>query len=662
MLRNLAWLACGSGLSLLAVPAIAADPALVATAKAFGTREATQSMDISPSGRLLLEVVSGPGRSSVVRIVDAATGTGRPILQSKGDPEQIHWCSFASDTQLICQYGGYLKMDGDLVGLSRLVTVSSDGKSIKPLGQRERWTDASIRQFDGSILDWLPDQPGSVLMARNYVAEEGTTGTNISDSRSGTGVDRIQLDTLKISTVEQPRKAISSYITDGRGNVRISEMRDSRQSSGELTGRFRYAYRKSGSRDWTPLGEYNAINDSGIYPLAVDAGLDSVYYLEKTDGRDALYRQRLDGSGAKSLVAANPAVDISSVVRFGRGQKVIGYRFTDDRRRTVYFDPEYSKLATVLGKAVGDQPVVTFEEASADGNKLLVFAHADKRPGGYYLFDKTSKEFVLVGLVRPHLENTTLASVKPIMVPAPDGTRIPAYLTLPPKGEGKNLPAVVLPHGGPSARDEWTFDWLAQFLAARGYAVIQPNFRGSAGYGDAWMGENAFRNWRQAIADVSASARYLVNQGIADANRLAIVGWSYGGYAALQSAAVDPALYKAAVAIAPVTDLSLLKKEAEGFTNARLVNEMIGSGAHLREGSPLRNAAAIKVPVLLVHGDMDANVGIAHSDRMHSALTQAGGKSELMRFASLDHQLDDSEARVRMLTRMGEFLDAAIGH
>ena len=359
---------------------------------------------------------------------------------------------------------------------------------------------------------------------------------------------------------------------------------------------------------------------------------------------------------------ANPAVDISSVVRFGRGQKVIGYRFTDDRRRTVYFDPEYSKLATVLGKAVGDQPVVTFEEASADGNKLLVFAHADKRPGGYYLFDKTSKEFVLVGLVRPHLENTTLASVKPIMVPAPDGTRIPAYLTLPPKGEGKNLPAVVLPHGGPSARDEWTFDWLAQFLAARGYAVIQPNFRGSAGYGDAWMGENAFRNWRQAIADVSASARYLVNEGIADADRLAIVGWSYGGYAALQSAAVDPALYKAAVAIAPVTDLSLLKKEAEGFTNARLVNEMIGSGAHLREGSPLRNAAAIKVPVLLVHGDMDANVGIAHSDRMHSALTQAGGKSELMRFASLDHQLDDSEARVRMLTRMGEFLDAAIGH
>lgn len=660
MLRSIAALAWGASLLSFALPAQAANPALLAAAKAFGTREETQSMDISPSGRWLLEIASGPRRSSILRIIDAQSGQARAILKSEGDPETIYWCAFATDTQLICKYGALLKMNGDIVAFSRLVAVSSDGKTVRQLGQRESSNQESIRQFDGSILDWLPEQPGSVLMARNYVRELAT-GTGIADSRSGLGVDRIDLATLKASSVESPRDEITSYLTDGRGNVRLSEVSEKRGPSGELTGRFRYRYRKAGSRDWVPLGEYDAIDGSGIYPLAIDAGSDSLYFLQKTNGRDALYRMRLDGSGAKVLVATNDKVDIASVVRLGRGQKIIGYTYTDDRRRTVYFDPEFSKLATGLGKALGNQPMVTFAEASADGNKLLVYASGDKQPGRYYLFDKTTKWLDEAALVRPQVEGLALASVKPISIPAPDGTKIPGYLTLPPNGSGRNLPAIVLPHGGPSARDEWSFDWLAQFFAARGYAVIQPNYRGSAGYGDDWLGENAFRNWRQAVADVSTSARYLVDQGIADPQRLAIVGWSYGGYAALQSAVVDPALYKAAVAIAPVTDLSLVKREAEGFTNARIVRQIVGSGDHLREGSPLRHAAAIKVPVLLVHGDMDANVGILHSERMHSALKKAGVKSELMRFRDLDHQLDDSDARVQMLTRIGEFLDGAIG-
>jgi dipeptidyl aminopeptidase/acylaminoacyl peptidase len=661
MMRCVALLAAGASLLSFATAAYAVDPSLAADAKAFGTREATQLMDISPNGRSLLEVVSGPGRSSMLRIVDAASGNAKSLLRSDAKPETLYWCTFATDTQIICKYGAHLKMEGQIVGFSRLVTLTSDGKSLKELGQRSRFRDEGIRQFDGDILDWLPDQPGSVLMARNYVREVGTTGSKIADNRSGLGVDRIDLASLKIAAVEPAKDDISSYMTDGRGSVRLSEISTKATDSNVLTGLHRYRYRKTGSRTWDHLGQYNSIDGTGIYPLAVDATNDSVYLLEKTDGRDALYRMKLDGSGAKSLVAANKAVDISSVVRLGRGQRVIGYTFTDDRRRTVYFDPEFSKLAASLGKAIPGKPIITFEEASADGSTLLIFARGDKHAGSYYLFNKATKELTEVGVVRPNVEGRTLASVQSISVPAADGTRIPAYLTLPPAGTGKNLPAVVLPHGGPSARDEWGFDWLAQFLAARGYAVIQPNFRGSAGYGDQWMGENAFRNWRAAINDVSASARYLVSQGIADPKRLAIVGWSYGGYAALQSAAVEPSLYKAAVAVAPVTDLSLLRKEAEGFTHSELVKEMVGSGAQLTEGSPLRNAAAIKAPVLLVHGDMDANVGIAHSERMVAALKKAGGKAELMRFADLDHQLEDSDARVQMLTRMGEFLESSIG-
>jgi dipeptidyl aminopeptidase/acylaminoacyl peptidase len=292
----------------------------------------------------------------------------------------------------------------------------------------------------------------------------------------------------------------------------------------------------------------------------------------------------------------------------------------------------------------------------------VVFASSDTNPGMYYLFDRKTKELQEVAAVRPGLEGRTLAPVRSVLIPAANGVSIPGYLTLPPGSTGKKLPAVVLPHGGPSARDEWGFDWLAQFLAARGYAVIQPNYRGSAGYGEQWMGQNGFKEWQTAIGDITASARHLLNEGIADPAKLAIVGWSYGGYAALQSAAVEPTLYRAAVAIAPVTDLSLLKREANGFDNSRLVADFIGKGDHLTQGSPLKRASAIKVPVLMVHGDMDANVGILHSTRMFDALQKNGTRAELLRYKDLDHQLDDSTARIELLTRMAGFLDQAIGH
>jgi len=161
---------------------------------------------------------------------------------------------------------------------------------------------------------------------------------------------------------------------------------------------------------------------------------------------------------------------------------------------------------------------------------------------------------------------------------------------------------------------------------------------------------------------VNDAIQFLVGEGIADRNRLAVVGWSYGGYAALQSAATNPTLYKAIVAIAPVTDLALLKSQSEAYTNSDLVKEFVGSGDHVRLGSPLRNAAAIKAPVLLVHGDLDINVGVAHSLQMESALKANGVPVELLRYPKLDHQLVDSDARVQMLTKIGELLDRSIGH
>jgi dipeptidyl aminopeptidase/acylaminoacyl peptidase len=239
---------------------------------------------------------------------------------------------------------------------------------------------------------------------------------------------------------------------------------------------------------------------------------------------------------------------------------------------------------------------------------------------------------------------------------------VPAYLTLPPGSTGRGLPAVILPHGGPGARDTWDFDWLAQYLANQGYAVLQANYRGSAGYGDKWLQQNTFRSWRISIGDITAGARWLAAQGIADPNRMAILGWSYGGYAALQSAATEPGLFKAVVAIAPVTDLQQAKDDYRNYTSATNAAEEIGTGPHVAEGSPLRHVDAITAPVLLFHGDRDLNVNVVHSRRMNDALRGAGKSSELMVFPGLEHDLADSQARVRMLTRIGTFLSQNLGH
>jgi dipeptidyl aminopeptidase/acylaminoacyl peptidase len=191
--------------------------------------------------------------------------------------------------------------------------------------------------------------------------------------------------------------------------------------------------------------------------------------------------------------------------------------------------------------------------------------------------------------------------------------------------------------------------------------MLQPNFRGSACYGDQWLQQNGFQGWRTSIGDITAGARWLAAEGIGDAARMAIVGWSYGGYAALQAAATEPGLFRAVAAIAPVTDLHQLKNDFRQYSHSRNVAEFVGDGPHVADGSPLRRAGDIRAPVLLFHGDRDLNVMIGHSQRMHEALQAAGRRSDFVRFEGLEHDLADSGARAQMLERIGTLLARELG-
>ena len=634
-----------------------------ADAVKFGAREGVIQASISPDGSkiAMISPIEGAGAAVLVAPVD---GSSEPkvILTSSGKPDRLSYCRWSTSTRLVCsvfmiEFSGAIMMP-----YSRMVALNADGSDLKQLSARAGSAELGASLYGGGIIDWLADDPSSAVLMERYFVAEGSTGRLVSRQTGGLGVERVDTVSLKRTTVEQPKGSVFDYLSDGHGNVRVIGIQVV-GGDGNNVNRRTYQYRTQGSRDWIPLSQVDVSpqGTSGFVPVAVDRDLDAAYGYDDHNGRMAMFKVALDGSLKRELVFEHGAVDVDGLIRIGRQRRVVGISYATEKRRSVFFDPQLAALSASLSKALPGQPIVSFVDASGDENKLLLFAGSDNDAGNYYLLDRKTKQMGEVSPVRPQLAGVKLASVKPVTYPAADGTMIPGYLTLPAGSDGKGLPAIVLPHGGPGARDEWGFDWLSQFYAARGYAVLQPNFRGSAGYGDAWFKKNGFQSWRTAVGDVNDGGKWLLAQGIAAPGKLGVVGWSYGGYAALQSAALDPDLFKAIVAIAPVTDLEELRNESRNYTNFRQVDEFIGKGPHVKEGSPAQNAAKIKAPVLLFHGDKDLNVGVGESRLMESRLKAAGGKVEYVEYAGLDHQLDDSNARTQMLDKSDTFLRTAMG-
>jgi acetyl esterase/lipase len=643
-------------------PGAATPMAIELAAKLFAARPSASAPDLSPDGDKIVYIEALEGPANAVAVLDLKTKQTTEIIGSAGKPDSILWCEFASENWVVCQVHGDIPFRASIVGSSRLIAINLTTKKVRNLGVESNVEDAAtIRQNDGYVIGYPTDGPASVVMARNYVMRKGQEGLMGSDAPPvALGVDRIALDTMKVTRIEAPSPLVEELLTEPNGRPRV-ETTSQYSGLGQMTGISTIRFRAAGSDNWMDLSTFDSRTRSGMAPLMVDAASNEVYLMRKKDGREALYRQKLEPNAQPVEVASNPYYDIDGVVRLARDGPVIGYAYTGDRPEVVYFDPSYKKLVDDLGKVLTDESMIELSASSRDGIKVLIHAASERDPGAYYVFNRETRNLDFALEDRDNLANVTLAPVRRVDVPTADGHSIPAYLTMS-QGRTPNGPAIVLPHGGPSARDALGFDWLAQFLAARGYAVIQPNYRGSAGYGDQFLGENAFKNWRTAIGDIGASADYLVKQGISDPARLAIVGWSYGGYAALQSAVTTPGKYKAVVAIAPVTDLSRLGRDDEDFVSADLTKDFLGKSQNLRDGSPLQHAKLIKAPVLLVHGDLDRNVRVWHSQRMEKALRSAGGSVELLEFKGLNHQLSNSDARTQMLTKVAELLDRTIGH
>jgi dipeptidyl aminopeptidase/acylaminoacyl peptidase len=303
-----------------------------------------------------------------------------------------------------------------------------------------------------------------------------------------------------------------------------------------------------------------------------------------------------------------------------------------------------------------------------DWSKLLLFVDGGDSSERYVRFDRAGQKLTVITPGRTQIKPGDIGEVITIEYKAGDGLKIPALITWPasvPADQRKNLPLVVMPHGGPSSYDSIGFDWLAQYLANEGYAVLQPNFRGSAGFGKAFR-EAGYGQWgRKMQSDITDGVNAMIKMGWADKERVCIVGWSYGGYAALAGGALTPDLYKCVVSVAGVSNLrDMLYTEAKDHgpnsLSVKYWKELIGDpdkdAKAIDAVSPALLAASFKAPVLLIHGTEDTVVPSRQSNMMDEALRRADKAVDYVKIKGDDHSLVDNASRRTALTKIGEFL------
>ncbi|WP_394174033.1 alpha/beta hydrolase family protein [Thalassotalea litorea] len=343
-----------------------------------------------------------------------------------------------------------------------------------------------------------------------------------------------------------------------------------------------------------------------------------------------------------------------------------GIRIDEDYSNYIIFDNEveHAKLHQNLYKAFkGDS--VDIASSTKDGENLIVYVRGDRNPGAYYLYNTNKNQARFLFNRADWLKKENLAVVEPFKFNTRDGLTLNGYLTLPNGKEVKNLPLVVMPHGGPRARDYWGYDFRSQYLAAKGYAVLKVNFRGSAGFGDKIM-HLGDKHWGSDVQyDIIDATKWAIKSGIADANRICISGGSFGAYSALQSSSIEPDMFKCTIGSSGVYDLKMMHSKGDipgGLYGSTYLNEAVGQSPEiLQNQSPVNLVSQLKAPVLLIHGSADVRTPIEQAEALEEKLIEHNIPYEKLYIDNEYHGFIVEENRLKAAETIVNFLDKHIG-
>lgn len=638
------------GLAGLVLAAVACPAIAQVDLTPFLKKDVYGDIKISPTGEYYAATVPLQERTIlvVIRRSDKAftARVGGPV---DSDIAAFHW---VNDERIVVSMAErYSSLEAPLA-TGELHAINADGTGGRTLmGHYDK--DPSVvtvkvgEFFAGFLEDDLPADDENVLISvQAFTADPSTR------------IDRMNVRTGRRVTVATAPVRRARFTTDNKGEVRFARGSDNENVS-------KLYYRDVRGSDWRLIND-EAVSHHVERALGFAADNRTAYLeVEQPKGPDVIVALDTQ-TGQRTELLRDPDVSPYSILYDITGNVPIGATYMKDRLVSRYFDENspQARNQRMLEKAIPDT-AIRVVSGTRDGKTLLLLASSDRNPGDFFLFDTTTRQAARIFGRAEWLDPQRMAPMRHVRLPARDGLDLHGYLTVPAGSDGKHLPMVVLPHGGPfGVFDTWTFDREVQILAQAGYAVLQVNFRGSGNYGRAFEQSGA-REWGGSMQDdLTDATKWAIAQGIAAADRICIYGASYGGYAALMGAAKEPDLYRCAVGYVGIYDLPMRRDDLRGSARylGSFANDWMGEDPDmLARISPNRLPGRIKVPVFLAAGGKDEIAPIKHSRLMEKTLLAGGTPVETLYFPTEGHGFYTEEHQREFYTRLLDFLSRNLG-
>jgi dipeptidyl aminopeptidase/acylaminoacyl peptidase len=618
------------------LPASAAPPPAPRPAEHFARLPFISDPKLSPDGTKIAGKVASNGRQ-MLGIFNLAGGAGSRTFVAM-DEVDLNWWEWVNEDWLVAGVGASDKPLDTPIYFRRAIGISADGSQIKTLvGYR------AAQAADDVI--WIArDGTPRILLSIQTSMYIGMPGF-------WPAVYEVDVATGKYRQVVEPSTNIRSWYADAAGVVRMGVGIYGRSRTSFMLYRpkkndaFKMVERASPRR-----------GEKLVVPALFTSNPARAVASSDHEGFDALYELDLNGMALGARIFGIDGFDLDEPISNPAGDALQGVYYTDTRRRVKWFDPDLALVQSQIDSAVNGRQA-DIVSMSRDRQRLIVRLGGADQAGRFYYFDRADGRMRFMADVSEDFGAHAFAPVSTVKYKARDGLDIAAVLTVPAGREAKNLPLILMPHGGPFFRDSEQWDWWAQFLADRGYAVLQPNYRGSSGFGTAFAGKGRGQ-WGLAMQDdLDDGVAWAVASGLADRGRVCIVGASYGGYAALRAASRGGSIYRCAVSYAGVSDLAAMVRYDSRFLDGRSrANWLEEQAPDFRAVSPINRAGSFSIPTLIMHGKKDRTVLVGQSREMAEKLEKAGKVFTYIEQPEADHYFSREADRLQFLTELEAFL------